>query len=133
MEYDQLYSQKIQAHPVSVETISALFFYSLAISAWKQYQDISRALRVNPSSGNLHPTEEYLVIDKIKGKCFLPGVYNYTPKEHGLELRTEFGLELWKELTKQLTQGSFIVGLSSIHWREAWKYGERRFAIVSMT
>ena len=32
LEYDQLYSQKIQAHPVSVETISALFFYSLALS-----------------------------------------------------------------------------------------------------
>ena len=127
LEYDQLYSQKIQAHPVSVETISALFFYSLALSAWKQYQDTSWALRVNPSSGNLHPTEGYLVIDKIKGKCFLPGVYHYTPKEHGLELRTEFGLELWKELTDQLPQGSFLVGLSSIHWREAWKYGERAF------
>ncbi len=127
LEYDQLYSQKIQAHPVSVETISALFFYSLALSAWKQYQDTSWALRVNPSSGNLHPTEGYLVIDKIKGKCFLPGVYHYTPKEHGLELRTEFGLELWKELTEQLPQGSFLVGLSSIHWREAWKYGERAF------
>jgi len=127
LEYDQLYSQKIQAHPVSVETISALFYYSLALSAWKQYQDISWALRVNPSSGNLHPTEGYLVIDKIKGKCLLPGVYHYAPKEHGLELRTEFGLGLWIELTEQLPQGSFLVGLSSIHWREAWKYGERAF------
>ena len=127
LEYDQLYSQKIQAHPVSLETISALFFYSLALSAWKQFQDTSWALRVNPSSGNLHPTEGYLLIDKIKGKCFLPGVYHYTPKEHGLELRTEFGLELWKELTEKLPQGSFLVGLSSIHWRESWKYGERAF------
>jgi hypothetical protein len=65
LEYDQLYSQRIQAHPVSVETISALFYYSLALSAWKQYQDTSWALRVNPSSGNLHPTEGYLVIDKV--------------------------------------------------------------------
>jgi nitroreductase len=24
-------------------------------------------------------------------------------------------------------EGSFIVGLSSVHWREAWKYGERAF------
>ena len=44
-----------------------------------------------------------------------------------MELRTEFGLELWKELTDQLPQGSFHVRLSSIHWREAWKYGERAF------
>ena len=56
VEYDQLYSQKIQTRPVSIETISEFFFYSLALSAWKQYQDTSWALRVNPSSGNLHPT-----------------------------------------------------------------------------
>src|SRR5665811_799911 len=24
-------------------------------------------------------------------------------------------------------EGSFLVGLSSVHWREAWKYGERAF------
>src|SRR5260370_7662089 len=24
-------------------------------------------------------------------------------------------------------EDSFLVGLSSIHWREAWKYGERAF------
>ncbi len=62
LEYDQLYSQKIQAHPVSVETISALFFYSLALSAWKQYQDTSWALRVNPSSG-----KDILSLTKLKG------------------------------------------------------------------
>jgi nitroreductase len=26
-----------------------------------------------------------------------------------------------------LPEGSFLVGLSSIFWREAWKYGERAF------
>ena len=127
VEYDQLYSQKIKTLPVSLETVSSLFFYSLALSAWKQFQDTTWALRVNPSSGNLHPTEGYLVIDKIEGKCLLPGVYHYTPKEHGLELRTEFEFELWNELMDQLPEGSFLVGLSSIHWREAWKYGERAF------
>ena len=44
-----------------------------------------------------------------------------------MELRTEFGLGLWDELIEQLPQDSFLVGLSSIHWREAWKYGERAF------
>ena len=109
VEYDQLYSQKIQERPVSVETISALFFYSLALSAWKQYQDTSWALRVNPFSGNLDPTEAYFVIDKIKVECFLPGVYHYTPKEHGLEFCNEFGLGLWNELIEQFTHGSFDV------------------------
>ena len=29
--------------------------------------------------------------------------------------------------TEHLSPSSFLVGLSSIHWREAWKYGERAF------
>lgn len=31
---------------------------------------------------------------------------------------------LWPEL-EALTPGSFLIGLSSVYWREAWKYGER--------
>jgi hypothetical protein len=31
------------------------------------------------------------------------------------------------ELARALPPDSFLVGLSSIHWREAWKYGERAF------
>jgi nitroreductase len=30
-------------------------------------------------------------------------------------------------LSERLPNGTFLVGLSSIHWREAWKYGERAF------
>ena len=26
-----------------------------------------------------------------------------------------------------MAAGAFLVGLSSVHWREAWKYGERAF------
>jgi hypothetical protein len=34
---------------------------AMGLSAWKQYQSNRWALRVNPSSGNLHPTEAYIV------------------------------------------------------------------------
>ena len=30
-------------------------------------------------------------------------------------------------LAAPLPKGSVLVGLTSIHWREAWKYGERAF------
>ena len=33
----------------------------------------------------------------------------------------------WSALMAAFPQGSFLVGLSSIPWREAWKYGERAF------
>ena len=32
-----------------------------------------------------------------------------------------------ENLSTAFPEDSFLVGLSSIHWREAWKYGERAF------
>ena len=126
--YNQIYQQdSIPPKPVSLETISEFFFYSLAISAWKSFEHSSWALRVNPSSGNLHPTEGYLALQAMNGLHDRPGVYHYAPKEHGLERRTDFSEALWSRLTENLPEGSFLVGLSSIHWRESWKYGERAF------
>ncbi len=115
--------QKVKSQPLNLETLAQFFEYSLAISAWKQAGDVKWALRINPSSGNLHPTEGYCLIPAIDGINALPGVYHYAPKEHGLEKRTEFINEIWANLPKNV----FLIGLSSIFWREAWKYGERAF------
>ncbi len=52
---------------------------SMGLSAWKAYRETRWALRVNPSSGNLHPTEAYIVHDGH--------VFHYAPREHALEER----------------------------------------------
>jgi SagB-type dehydrogenase family enzyme len=101
--------------------------YALAISAWKQAGATRWALRCNPSSGNLHPTEGYLLIGPLAGLAGTPGLYHYVASEHGLERRADCPLELFRRLTCALPPQAFLVGLSSIHWREAWKYGERAF------
>ena len=54
-------------------------------------------------------------------------MYHYAPKEHALERRAVLNATRWAELTGSFPEGSFLVGLSSVHWREAWKYGERAF------
>jgi len=110
-----------------IEFLSKLFEMSMGITAWKQAGDSRWALRANPSSGNLHPTEAYLVSPGLGGISSKPGVYHYCPKEHGLEFRTEFSQETLSRLISRFPQGTFFIGLSSIHWREAWKYGERAF------
>jgi len=115
--------------PASVDrkSVSRLFEDSLALSAWKQYGDSRWALRVNPSSGNLHPTEGYLLCGPVEGLCTVPMLAHYAPREHGLEVRAEIPAEAWRELAEGLPPGSFFVGIASIHWREAWKYGERAY------
>jgi SagB-type dehydrogenase family enzyme len=117
----------LAAEPLNLRSLSQLFYDSLALSAWKVAGGISWALRVNPSSGNLHPTEGYLICGPVEGLTDLPMVCHYAPKEHGLERRAVFPMETWKLLTADLPAGSLLIGLSSIHWREAWKYGERAF------
>jgi len=42
-------------------SVGAMLRYSLGISAWKRDAWFRWPLRVNPSSGNLHPTEAYVV------------------------------------------------------------------------
>jgi len=117
----------IAQRPLDRVSISQLFQDALALSAWKQAGSARWPLRVNPSSGNLHPTEGYLVAGPIAGLHPRPAVYHYTPFEHALELRAELSDDAWLEIAAQLPEGAVLVGLTSIHWRESWKYGERAF------
>ena len=115
--YSALYDETAPVRPIADDSVAEFLRCSLGLSAWKQYRTSRWALRVNPSSGNLHPTEAYLVRD---GR-----VSHYAPREHGLEERSVLGDTAWVKFGGGRT--GFLVGLTSIHWREAWKYGERAF------
>jgi SagB-type dehydrogenase family enzyme len=126
--YDSLYQSKtIEPQPINKQSLAQLFYDSLALSQWKQYLSSRWALRVNPSSGNLHPTEGYLICPAVSGLFKNGGVFHYAPYEHGLERRYPFSASQWPEFTKGLPEDSFLMGLTSIYWRESWKYGERAF------
>src|SRR5262249_15577929 len=100
---------------------------SLALSAWKRTGTTRWALRVNPSSGNLHPTEGYLVCDADAGLHPAPAVYHYAPREHALELRTELSDREWVAIAAGQPAGALLLIVTSIYWRESWKYGARAF------
>ncbi|MEN8149286.1 MAG: SagB/ThcOx family dehydrogenase [Planctomycetota bacterium] len=128
VDFDELYSATGRAPAeLAIETISDFLFHSLAISAWKAMGEVKWELRVNPSSGNLHPTEGYLVLPAVEGISDAAGVFHYAPKEHGLEERCRLTVAAGKKLFAGLPDGAFLFGLSSVCWREAWKYGERAF------
>lgn len=126
--------------PHSAMEIGDVLRHSLGLSAWKQFREsrpstgsgrrelVERrwSLRVNPSSGNLHPTEAYVVAGPVAGVSDAPAVYHYAPDRHALEQRCAFEPAAW---TAALAgdEGAWLIALTSIHWREAWKYGERAF------
>ena len=126
--YEQAFSpESIKSSEPNKENISRLFFDSFAISAWKQAGATKWPLRVNPSSGNLHPTEVYILSKHIQKLLRGPSVCHYTPLPHALELRAEFSPEIWELLSSGFPDGTFFVGLTSIYWRVSWKYGLRAF------
>lgn len=115
------------ASPLDANLVATLLLHSLALSAWKQQGRSRWSLRINPSSGNLHPTEAYLLAPSIQGLSEGPALYHYSPLLHALERRVEIPAPLFSTLIDGLPEHALLVGLTSIPWREAWKYGERAF------
>jgi SagB-type dehydrogenase family enzyme len=103
--------------------LSQLMFYSASISASKRVPSTgdTYALRVNPSSGNLHPTEFHFCTHGLVD--WSDGLYHYRPSSHMAEQRAigDFG---WNLID---TPAPLVFVLTSIAWREAWKYRERAY------
>ena len=126
--YDSLFTMPLrQSAQINRESISRLFYESLAISAWKQAGDSRWSLRVNPSSGDLHPTEAYLIAGPIDDLNEGPAVFHYSSYKHALERRVTLINEEWNEISCNVTPDFLLVALASIYWRESWKYGERAY------
>lgn len=78
--------------PLTIESIAKLLELSMGLSAWKSISNDRWPLRMNPSSGNLHPTEAYLLIPEMNGLS--AGVYHYNPYHHALEKRSDMPNEI---------------------------------------
>lgn len=103
-------------YPLDSASVGSLLRLCVGLSAWKSHAGASWSLRVPPSSGNLHPTETWLIASGVEG--VEDGLHHYHPLLHALERRA------WGRAAE--ARGLWL-GLSSIQWREAWKYGERAF------
>lgn len=126
--YEQVFVEgAITPSALDADFLARLFRDSLALSAWKRAGESRWALRVNPSSGNLHPTEGYVCAPAIEGISEAPFLAHYAPREHALEVRARPPCDAWDDLVRELPQPCVLVGIASIHWREAWKYGERAY------
>lgn len=117
--------------------VSQILWHSAAISAARQARRTEERyfLRVNPSSGNLHPTEFHFATQGLAG--WSDGLYHYRALTHEAEQRAAG--EYAEALIGQAGAHAFgpvplIFVLTSIVWREAWKYRERayRYCLLDM-
>ncbi len=124
LRYNELFANK-EPNVMDVRSIGSFFRYALGLAAVKKFGSESWELRVNASSGNLHPTEAY---------CIVPGsivskedatLFHYHSYLHALE-------ELYVYEALSLPSESFVVVLSSIIYKEMWKYGERCYRYCAL-
>ncbi|MGA2214024.1 MAG: SagB/ThcOx family dehydrogenase [Bryobacteraceae bacterium] len=109
--------------PDGAAFLSELLFYSASISASKLVPSTGYryALRVNPSSGNLHPTEFHFFTRGLKQ--WPDGLYHYRPSSHMAEQRAIGDFDMpWLQSSSPI-----VFVLTSIGWREAWKYRDRAY------
>jgi SagB-type dehydrogenase family enzyme len=104
----------------TLSTLGVLLQSALGITAWKSYGPDRWAVRANPSSGNLHPVEAYVIAQQLP--FLADGVYHYDPEHHTLALRAH-----WPAQAAPSPARALHIALTSLMWREAWKYGERAF------
>jgi SagB-type dehydrogenase family enzyme len=110
---------------LAIENVAGMLELSLGLSAWKAAGGSQWALRMNPSSGNLHPTEAHLILQQLD--TVPAGIYHYNALTHCLEERALLSAEIQQQISTHFRGSGFLIGLSSIFWRESWKYGERAF------
>ena len=126
--FDELQGNPPPAAELDAAFLGRFFYHCLALSAWKKVPGAPPwSLRINPSSGALHPTEGYLVCGPVPDLSEEPGIYHYAPFHHAIERRATLASGQWKALAAGFPQPCAFVGLTSIFWRESWKYGERAF------
>ncbi len=124
--YDALYSPAPkQGHSLTAGSLGSFLALCLGLSAWKAVGGNRWPLRINPSSGNLHPTEGYLILPPSPG--LKGGVYHYRPLDHALEYRAGLPADHADQAESHFGSPGFLVALSTIFWRESWKYGERAY------
>ena len=94
-------------------SVSALLLACCGASGVKDDGNNNRwYVRSNPSSGNLHPVETYVLLNTR--------LYHYDALSHSLELR---GANATAPVA--VSEDAVVVLLSAISWREEWKYGLR--------
>ncbi|WP_024790701.1 MULTISPECIES: SagB/ThcOx family dehydrogenase [unclassified Lebetimonas] len=107
LTYEKLYL-KNSSKEINIQNLAAFLRYSAAINAKKVLGMNEWYVRVNPSSGNLHPEETYIILKN--------GVYHFNVKEFCLEKIAK---------GENLVENGFVLIFTSIPLRESWKYGER--------
>jgi len=116
-----------RARALTMEDLAATLYRAFGARAVSDEPGITVMKRAVPSAGGLHPTEAYLLVQKVEGVA--PGLYHYHPIDHALEPLGAVPASESAELALRLVAGQrhfmhahVVVVLASRFRRTFWKY-----------
>jgi SagB-type dehydrogenase family enzyme len=114
---------------VNIKLLSSLLFFSSGITRQIKFPHGNYFMRAAPATGALYPIELYIVSENING--LQAGVYHFCPGQFALtKLREEDYRLLLAEAAgydQEIKNSPFTIILTSIAWRNAWKYQARSY------
>ena len=114
---------------INIKLLSSLLFFSAGITRQLKFPNGNYFMRAAPATGALYPIELYIVTENIDG--LKAGVYHFCPGQFALtKLRDGDHRLLLFEASgyDKVTKNSpFTLILTSIAWRNAWKYQARSY------
>jgi SagB-type dehydrogenase family enzyme len=114
---------------VNIKLLSSLLFFSSGITRQLKFPHGNYFMRAAPATGALYPIESYIVTENIDG--LKAGVYHFCPGQFALtKLRDGDHRLLLFEASgydKVIKNSPFTLILTSIAWRNAWKYQARSY------
>lgn len=118
---------KIMGKRVDIEVLAEILFFSAGLTRKIAVGSEPYYMRAAPATGALYPIELYVISGEIPS--LNAGVYHFNPLDFALvrlrdgDFRRELGAACLEEgLTSPVT-----VALTSLAWRNAWKYGARSY------
>ncbi|MBD9369846.1 putative peptide maturation dehydrogenase [Xanthomonas sp. XNM01] len=123
---------------VSGEMFAAMMHRVFAAQAsWQMDGDTVFLKKGSPSGGGLHPTEAYVIVQRVEGTA--PGLYHYHPLEHALEPLDPPAMAL-ADLARLVVAGQYwfadapvIVVMAARFERCFWKYRKHAKAYRAIT
>lgn len=114
---------------INIKILSSLLFFSSGITRQIKSPNGPYFMRAAPATGALYPIELYIVTEKING--LQAGVYHFCPGQFALtKLRNGDHRLLLSEASgydQVIKNSPFTIILTSIAWRNAWKYQARSY------
>src|SRR6185436_4226527 len=114
---------------IDIKLLSSLLFFSSGITRQIKFPQGKYLMRAAPATGALYPIEVYIVSKNIYG--LQAGIYHFCPGQFTLTILREGDYRLLLAEVAgdndQIKNSPFTIILSSIAWRNAWKYQARSY------